>query len=109
VLIQFIFRIHPLVKSGNQPSCLSCLINKQSHLSELLIEVLNQCYLSHNAVVNILYGITMTLNTYYKDKADCIELMGYRLLAISGSLLAGAARGTLCASVYESSEKNSEL
>ena len=52
----------------------------------------------------------MTLNTYNKDKADCIDLMGYRInLAISGSLLAGAARGTLCASVYESSKKNSEL
>lgn len=45
------------------------------------------------------------------DKADCIDLMGYRIiLAISVSLFGwGPARGTVCAGVYESRKKILEL
>jgi hypothetical protein len=53
------------------------------------------------------------------DKADCFELMGYRiidnfywksLLEFSVSLFGwGPARGTICAGVYESSKKILEL
>lgn len=49
------------------------------------------------------------------DKADCYELMGYRIignlfLEISVSLFGwGPARGTVCAGVYESRKKILEL
>jgi hypothetical protein len=44
------------------------------------------------------------------DKADCIDLMGYRIIGnLCFAIWLGPARGTICAGVYESRKKIFEL